>query len=459
MLARPARTRAIRITVVVLVAFLPTLAAITPAGPAAPAGALTFSSQTITFVEPSSPTYGDDPVTLDVTTDADGLVPTLATTDTAACNVSGFTVTFVAAGECMLTATQGGNDNYATADPVTRTLTIAPRVLSLSGTRVYDDTKSVAAGVLTISGLFGLEELTLGGAAALPTSDAGVARPLTVTGITLSDGANSGSAADYTLSGGVHTVTINRRPVRGGFTVNDRIFDSTATVDEMLIMSRFLSSVPGAGVSGVVSGDDVALVGGTATFSSAEPGERTVTLAGATLAGARAANYILDSVATTTATITPEPLAPAPDPEAARVSITVSCTPAPAGVFVGTEVACIVTGGDPDIEILWRAAVNPTIAEAGVTLDTNGSGTFAFTVPSSALGAALTVELVAWTAPLMLGTVGPASGADGGPIPTSVPAGEGPRQGGLGLVGPIALIGGLLGRLGWAGMRRTSTNG
>ena len=82
-------------------------------------------------------------------------------------------------------------------------------------------------------------------------------------------------------------------------------------------------------------------------------------------------------------------------------------------------VVCTVTGGDPGIDILWRAAYNPVIAEAGVTLDASGSGEFSFTVPAAALGEELTVEVVEWLAPVPLGVVG-------GPVPGSVPAGEGP---------------------------------
>ena len=95
----------------------------------------------------------------------------------------------------------------------------------------------------------------------------------------------------------------------------------------------------------------------------------------------------------------------------------VSCAPLPP--VAGASVTCTVTGGDAGIDILWRAAYNPVIAETGVTLDASGSGTFSFTVPAAALGEELTVELVEWTAPLSLGTVG-------GPVPTSVPSGEGP---------------------------------
>ena len=86
---------------------------------------------------------------------------------------------------------------------------------------------------------------------------------------------------------------------------------------------------------------------------------------------------------------------------------------------VGVTVTCTVSGGDPEVEILWRAAYNPVFAGEGVTLDASGSGEFSFMVPASALGQELTVELVEWTAPVSLGVVG-------GPVPSSVPSGGGP---------------------------------
>ena len=110
-------------------------------------------------------------------------------------------------------------------------------------------------------------------------------------------------------------------------------------------------------------------------------------------------------------------LAPAPAPAPAPVPPSVSCVPLPPAV--GTTITCTVSGGDPGIDILWRAAYNPVIAEAGVTLDASGEGEFAFVVPASALGEELTVELVEWLAPVSLGVVG-------GPVPGSLPAGEGP---------------------------------
>ena len=85
---------------------------------------------------------------------------------------------------------------------------------------------------------------------------------------------------------------------------------------------------------------------------------------------------------------------------------------------VGARITCTVTGGEAGVTILWRAAYNPVFAGEGVTLDADGTGSFAFTVPTSALGSELTVELIDWTGPLRLGVVG-------GPSPTRVAAGHG----------------------------------
>jgi hypothetical protein len=48
----------------------------------------------------------------------------------------------------------------------------------------------------------------------------------------------------------------------------------------------------------------------------------------------------------------------------------------------------------------------------------DGTGTLVLTVPAAATGSPVTVELVAWTAPILVGTAS-------GPIPTAVNAGGG----------------------------------
>jgi alpha-tubulin suppressor-like RCC1 family protein len=101
---------------------------------------------------------------------------------------------------------------------------------------------------------------------------------------------------------------------------------------------------------------------------------------------------------------------------ASSPSLSVACS---SDLQVRAVLTCAVTGGEPGIDILWRASYNPVIAEAGVTLDASGSGEFSFTVPAAAVGQAITVELVDWTAPVSLGVAG-------GPVPSSVPSGGSP---------------------------------
>lgn len=102
--------------------------------------------------------------------------------------------------------------------------------------------------------------------------------------------------------------------------------------------------------------------------------------------------------------------------------LSVSCVPSLP--TAGGLMTCTVSGGDPGIDILWRASYNPVLGEAGVTLDPSGSGTFSFTIPAEAVGEDLMVELVDWMAPVSLGVIGAV-------VPTSVPSGGGPSDRGL----------------------------
>ena len=106
-------------------------------------------------------------------------------------------------------------------------------------------------------------------------------------------------------------------------------------------------------------------------------------------------------------------------PSSPASALQLTCAPLP--VRVGDTISCTVTGADADIEILWRAAFNPTFASDGVTMSSQGDGTFSFVVPAAAAGEELSVELVEWTAPMSMGVVG-------GPVPSSIPAGEGPTR-------------------------------
>src|SRR5204862_5702896 len=82
--------------------------------------------------------------------------------------------------------------------------------------------------------------------------------------------------------------------ITGSFTASSKPYDGNTSAT---VLTRSLT--------GAISGDMVSLTGGSAAFNDKTVANgKTVTLTGASLTGGDAGNYILDSVATTTANIT-----------------------------------------------------------------------------------------------------------------------------------------------------------
>ena len=79
-------------------------------------------TQTITFANPGTQTYGT-PLTLNATASS-GLAVSFASTTTSVCTVSGSTATFVIAGTCTIQATEEGNSTYFVATPVSQSFTV-----------------------------------------------------------------------------------------------------------------------------------------------------------------------------------------------------------------------------------------------------------------------------------------------------------------------------------------------
>ena len=90
------------------------------------------------------------------------------------------------------------------------------------------------------------------------------------------------------------TANITAKHITGSFTAQNKQYDGDTSAT---VLTRSLN--------GVISPDVITLAAGTATFSDKNVGNgKTVTLTGASLSGADAGNYVLDSVSTTTANIT-----------------------------------------------------------------------------------------------------------------------------------------------------------
>ncbi|NCV19470.1 MAG: hypothetical protein EBW42_12080, partial [Rhodobacterales bacterium] len=138
-------------------------------------------------------------------------------------NAGSYTITNLAG--ISLADNTGLASNY-TLTGGTHNFTVNPKVISLSGTRLYDaTTNAVASDLTTISGRVGAETLNLSGTGTL--SDANVAPNKTVGLGTLALGDGTGLASNYTLSGGTHQLTVDKRPLAATIA---RQYDGTKTV-------------------------------------------------------------------------------------------------------------------------------------------------------------------------------------------------------------------------------------
>ena len=86
--------------------------------------------------------------------------------------------------------------------------------MSVSGTRLYDaTTNAVASDLSTHANLVGSETLNLSGTGTIASKNVGPNKTVSVGTLALADGSNGGLAANYTLSGGTHQLTVDQRPL------------------------------------------------------------------------------------------------------------------------------------------------------------------------------------------------------------------------------------------------------
>ena len=222
---------------------------------------------------------------------------------TATTTPSGLAVTFaytlggnpvaspVAAGSYAVTATI--NDaNYQGS--TTGTLVIAP--LSITGTftaanRPYDATTAAAVSTRSLAGVISPDVVSLtGGTATFANKNVGVAKTVTGTGFTLS-GAN---AVNYVLAASTLTASadITARTLVVTATGVNKVYDRTTAATVTISTDRIV-------------GDDVTPSFTSATFVDKNVGAaKTINVAGITIAGADALNYLPNTTCVTTADIT-----------------------------------------------------------------------------------------------------------------------------------------------------------
>ncbi len=161
--------------------------------------------------------------------------------------------------------------------------------------KVYDATRAASLSG-SVSGMIAGDSVTLGSATGLfDTKNVGTGKTVTFTGATLS----GADAANYTVtSAAASTANISARPLgANGLSVADKVYDAT--------LSATLS-----GALAVLPGDAVTFSGASALFDTKDVGSaKTVTISGAVLGGADAANYTWSGALTVNAAITHRPLA------------------------------------------------------------------------------------------------------------------------------------------------------
>ena len=199
-------------------------------------------------------------------------------------------------------AALAGDDagNYALNGSATVQASITPRPISLTRMtaldKVYDGTRAA-----TVSGSLGDvlpgDAVSVNGATGqFADKNAGTGKIVAISGAVLA-GADAGN---YALNGSTTVqASITPRPISlTGMTALDKVYDGTR-----------VATLSGS-LAGVLAGDSVNLNGATGQFADKNAGTaKTVSISGATLAGADASNYTLNGAATVQASITPRPIA------------------------------------------------------------------------------------------------------------------------------------------------------
>src|SRR5690606_30808505 len=135
----------------------------------------------------------------------------------------------------------GGVDarNYELASSTSSTTaTIAPRVVILRGSRVYDGTRDLAAGIFTLHNLVEGETLSLSGSGQMADKHAGDGKEVALVSLALGDGDGGGLASNYTLVGGDHRVDIAKATIAAvtGIAAVDREYDGTTAADRKSVV-------------------------------------------------------------------------------------------------------------------------------------------------------------------------------------------------------------------------------
>ena len=222
---------------------------------------------------------------------------------------AGSAKTVTATGSTLINGGNGGlAANYTISNPTALTANITPKALTVSGmtagTRSYDGTAGAILSGGSLAGLISGEMLVLaGGTGTFADKNVGNAKTVTVSGVSLGNGAN-GLASNYTLS--------NPSNVTGSITPKALTITGMSAVSKVYD-GNTKASVTGGSIDGLVGAETLGVIGLTVSFDTKDAGNaKTVTATGTLLVnggnGGLASNYTMSNPTGFTANITPKAL-------------------------------------------------------------------------------------------------------------------------------------------------------
>ncbi len=235
-------------------------------------------------------------------------------------------------------------------------------------TKVYGQSMSFTDTAFTTQGLIGedtVDSVTLVSAGAAATATVGLS-PYAI----VASNAQGFGLEDYNIVYAVGTLTVTPITLSvTGVTATSNVYDASVTAGLV---------TTGALLNGVIGGDAVTLVtaGSSGTFDNKNVGTgKSVTVAGLSLAGTDAENYILTQP-TTTANITPAPLVgsiTANDKQFDGTTTATIATRTLAGVYTGDTVGYV--GGTANFDTA-AVGVNKLVTATGLGLNGLDAGNY-----------------------------------------------------------------------------------
>lgn len=287
----------------------------------------------------------------------------------------------------------GFSNTLGYANPVAATagtLIINQRLLSFTGTRVYDATTDVAGSALTLGNLVSGEDLSLSGTGAVANKNVGDGKTVTLGSLALANGTN-GLASNYTLSGGTYTVNITKADISSvaGITANNREYDQSTVAS--------LNYASGLTFNGIQGSDNLTVAAATGAFEDKNAANgKTVNISGITLSGTDVGNYnLVSNTATTTANITPKELSLTGLTVANKVydrttAATISNAGSLTGLISGDAVTADASSATASFAD-WNVGTAKPITVSGINITGGDAGNYTL----AALGAGVTANITA----------------------------------------------------------------